>query len=473
MAEGQEAIVIPPEVAAEMTPAVRAWADAMLALVASLQARIAELESRLNQTPRNSSLPPSCEHPHAKPTADKPTSPRRRGGQPGHPKHHRALIPTERCTSVECLRPSTCRRCGQALSGTDAAPLRHQVWEIPELRPTITEYQRHRLRCACCGETTTATLPAGVPEGQSGPNMIGLAVLCMAFFRQSKRRVVLFFQHLFGMPCSAGLVVKLQNQATEALRPCYEELRATLPQQPHLHCDESPTKQGKSKAWLWTFVAKWITVFSLRLTRAATVLKETLGENYAGVVTCDRARMYLWLDELQWCWAHLKRDFQAMADAGGAAKKIGEQLLEWTKQLFHARHRARDGDLSARGLHRHLNRLYGEVYLTLEDGERCGHAPTEATCSDLLNRYDALWTFVKHPEVEPTNNRAERALRHAVIWRKLSFGTQSASGSRFVETLLTVIETCRQQGRNLFAFVTGAIRNYFAGQVAPSLLPGV
>jgi transposase len=473
MAEPQEALVLPPELAAEMTPAVRAWVDTLLQLLQAQQARIAQLEARLNQTPRNSSRPPSSEHPHAKPTPDKPASARRRGGQDGHVKHQRALVPTEQCDTVEVLRPSSCRRCGHALAGDDPKPLRHQVWDIPEPRPAITEYQRHRLVCACCGEATTAELPAGVPQGQSGPNLVAFAALLMAFFRQSKRRTALFLQTLLGQPCSTGLTVKLQTLATEALRPCYEQLRDALPQQPHVHADETPSKQGKQKAWLWVVVAKLFTVFALRLTRKATVLKELLGENYAGVVTCDRARMYLWVEEVQWCWAHLKRDFQAMVDAGGLAQPIGEALLGWTEQLFRCRHRVRDGDLTLRGLQRHLRQLYGEVYLTLEEGERCGHAPTEATCRALLDRYDALWAFRYHPEVEPTNNRAEQALRHAVIWRKLSFGTQSAGGSRFVETMLTVIETCRQQGRDLFGFVAGAMRDHFAGRSAPSLLPRV
>jgi transposase len=120
-----------------------------------------------------------------------------------------------------------------------------------------------------------------------------------------------------------------------------------------------------------------------------------------------------------------------------------------------------------------LNRLYGQVHITLEDEERCGHAPTAATCKQLLGRYDALWTFAEHGGVEPTNNAAERALRHGVIWRKLSFGTQRAAGSRFVETLLTVQETCRQQDRNAYAFVAEAVTRSFQGRGAPSLCTGV
>jgi len=273
-----------------MTPAVRAFVESLLA-------RITELEGRLNKTPQNSSLPSSSRHPHAKPVPPaKPRSPRKSGGQPGHAKHERSLIPTEQCDRVETLKPAACRRCGRPLAGDDAQPLRHQVWELPEIEPDVTEYQRHRLSCPCCGESTTAPLPDGVPRGQSGPRLVAFVSLLMACFRQSKRRTAWFLETLLGQPCSTGLTVKLQNVATGALRPCYEELCETLPEQPHVHADESPTKQGHSKAWLWVVVAPQLTVFTLRTTRAATVIKELLTTDYRGVVICDRAKMYLWVE---------------------------------------------------------------------------------------------------------------------------------------------------------------------------------
>lgn len=359
------------------------------------------------------------------------------------------------------------------MNGTDPAPWRHQVWELPEIKPLVTEYQRHRLTCRRCGTSTCAELPEGVPPGQGGPRLVAFTALLMGCFRQSKRRTAWFLETLLGQPCSSGWTVKLQNTAADALRPCYDELCRALPAEPHVNADESPTKQGNDKAWLWTFVAKRFTVFALRTTRAATVPQGLLGESYDGVVICDRATMYLWLKHLQWCWAHLKRDFQAMHDAGGRAKAVGRKLLTLTGELFHHWHRVRDGTLTRRGFRRHRNRLYGQLYLALEDGQHGRHAPTAATCSALLARYDALWTFAERPGVEPTNNAAERSLRHAVIWRKLSFGTQSESGSRFVETMLSVIETCRQQNRPLFAFVTDAVQRHFAKQPVLSLLGGV
>jgi transposase len=439
------------------------------AIVEHYERRIGELQAeldRLKKTPRNSSLPPSSTHPHAKPAERKPPSAKKRGGQPGHEKHERALLPTEQCTDVVTRKPAACRRCGRALAGDDAAPRRHQVWDLPELQPLVTEYQLHRLHCSCCGITTCGELPAGVPQGQAGPRLVALVALLMGCFRQSKRRVALFLEQVLNQPCSPGWVVKLQNQATAALRPAYDELAARLPAEARLGIDETPTKQGPAKAWLWTCVAATFTVFALRATRAATVLQELLGSAYDGVVHCDRAKMYFSLPHLQWCWAHLKRDFQALVDSGdGVKKRLGHDLLRPTRKLFELWARYRDGTLTRVGFQRLMKPIRAEIEGLLLRGRFGGIG-----MADELWRHRAwLWTFVDETGVEPTNNASERALRHAVIWRKLSFGTQSEQGSRFVETMLTLVETCRQQSRPVFAFLTAAIQAHFAGTTAPTL----
>ena len=240
---------IPDELAAEMTPAVRAFVESLLS-------RIETLESRLGKTPENSSLPPSTQHPHAKPLRKRSKSKKNRGGQPGHNKAERALVPIEECTDVVTCKPQACRRCGEELAGDDVHPLRHQVWELPEIKPLITEYQRHRLTCTGCGTATCGELPHGVPSGQSSPRLIAFVTLLMAHFRQSKRRTAEFVSTVLNIPCSAALTVKHQNIATQATRSAYDELAATLPKEPSLYGDESPTKQASKKAWLWTFVAR-------------------------------------------------------------------------------------------------------------------------------------------------------------------------------------------------------------------------
>lgn len=444
------------------------------AIIRALLAKISELEARLSKSPRNSSLPPSVVHPHAKPAPPKQKSGKKPGGQPGHPKHERALIPTDQCQAVVTVKPENCRRCGELLAGVDPQPLRHQVWEIPEIKPIVTEYQLHRLACHCCRESTCGHLPAGVPQSQAGPRLVALTALLMGCFKQSKRRVAMFLEQVLNQPCSPGWVVKLQNQATAALTPPYQELADQLPTERVLGIDESPTKQARIKSWLWTFVAGTYTVFALRTTRAATVLQELLTADFDGVVNCDRAKMYWKVGRPQWCWAHLKRDFQALIDhPDHQVKRLGRDLMRPTRELFRHWGCCRDGTVSRRGLLRLMRPIREEINGLLLRGVFSGNAKLMGMCEPLYDHRDWLWTFLDVEGVEPTNNASERALRPAVIWRKLSFGTQSARGSRFVETILTVVETCHKQSRNSFEYLTAAMQAHFAAQPAPSLLQGV
>ena len=470
-------LLVTEEMIARQPPESQAIIRLLLARIAEQDRRITALEAEvaaLKKTPRNSSLPPSSQHPHAKPAPPKKQADKKPGGQPGHPKAERALIPTEQCAAVVSLKPEACRRCGNSLTGTDPAPLRHQVWDIPTIKPLVTEYQRHRLTCPSCSTSTCAELPAGVPRGQAGPRLIALTALLMGCFKQSKRRVALFLEQVLNQPCSPGWVVKLQDQATAALTPAYEELAAQLPAEPVLGIDESPTKEAKTKSWLWTFVASSYTVFALRTTRAATVLHDLLSDAFDGVVNCDRAKMYWSVGRPQWCWAHLKRDFQALIDhPDHQAKRLGRDLMRPTKQLFRHWARCRDGTITRRGFERLMRPIRKEIDALLLRGVFSGNARLIGMCEELYQHRDWLWTFLDIEGVEPTNNASERALRPAVIWRKLTFGTQSAKGSRFVEIILTVVETSHRQSRNSFEYLTTALRNHFDGQPAPSLLPGV
>ena len=201
------------EIIARQPPEAQAIIRLLLAKIAELEARIEELQRQAKgKTPQNSSLPPSRQHPHARPQPPRRKSKKKRGGQAGHEKHERPLIPTDRCDDVQPLRRTECRRGGAKLSGSDPEPLRHQVWELPEIKPHVTEYQRHRLMCRCCGETTCAELPVGVPQGQSGPRVLAFTALLMAYYRQSKRRTAEFLSTLLGQPCCPSLTAFLGEQ---------------------------------------------------------------------------------------------------------------------------------------------------------------------------------------------------------------------------------------------------------------------
>ncbi len=221
-------------------------------------------------------------------------------------------------------------------------------------------------------------------------------------------------------------------------------------------------------------MARMFTVFAVRPTREATAVDELLTDAFGGIVTCDRAKMYWRVGRLQWCWAHLKRDFQALIDRGdGQAKRLGYDLRRMTCKLFEHWADYHDGTISRAAFVRRMAPVRREVERLLLRGVQSGNASLVGMCRELYEHRAWLWTFVRCEGVEPTNNAGERALRHAVIWRKLSFGTQSAGGSRFVETMLTVIETCRQQRRSAFDYLTAAIQSHLAHQSTPSLLSRV
>jgi transposase len=462
---------LPPDVLASLPPSVVALIQWQAEQIARLTARVAELERKLGKDSTNSSKPPSASHPHDKAPPSKPKSGRKPGGQPGHAKHERELIPIDQCAALVPCVPTECRRCGKELNGVDVDPLRHQVWELPKIQPIVTEYQQHRLTCSC-GCSTCGELPQGVPTGQAGPQLIAFTALLMACFRQSKRRAAMFLSMILNQPASSGWMVLLQNRAAEAVKPAYEELAEQLAAEPILNIDESPTKEGQSKAWVWTFVAATFTFFACRTSRAAAVAKELIGVDYAGTIHCDRARMYWAFGSLQWCWAHLKRDFQALIDDPCRTKKrLGHDLMKPTKELFALWKKVRDGTISRRTFRRQMQPIRQRVDALLLRGY-C-NALTYGFCKELVEHRENLWTFIDIKGVEPTNNAAEQALRHAVIWRKLSFGTQSKSGSQFVERLLSVIETCRRQSRDVYAWLVAAVEAHYNEQQAPSLLPTV
>jgi transposase len=292
----------------------------------------------------------------------------------------------------------------------------------------------------------------------------------MACFRQSKRRAALFLGTILNQPACPAWMVSLQGRASEAVRPAYDELVAVLPTEKALYLDESPTKEGRDRSWVWTFVASTFTVFACRTSRAADVPKQLLGA-FGGVIHCDRARMYWAFDKLQYCWAHLRRDVQGLIDSPcGVRRRLGHDLMRPTREMFGLWEKVRDGTLSRSEFRDRMVGIRRRVEDVLLRGYCDGRV--RGFCTDLWEHRARLWVFVDVESVEPTNNAAERSLRHAVIWRKLSFGTQSAGGSRFVERMLSVIETCRQQKRDVFAWMVDAVQAHLAHRSAPSLLPG-
>jgi transposase len=350
--------------------------------------------------------------------------------------------------------------------------VRHQVVELPPLKPQVTEYHLHRLLCARCGITTCGQLPRGIPPRSYGPRFASLIALCSGAYRLSKRKIVSFCRDVLGIVLAVGEVCKLEQTVKRALRPAVQQAHAYVRTQ-DTNVDETPWRERSRRRWLWTAVTPQMSVFQLAPSRGAPVLRELLGEGYAGVVSSDRAKAYdtYPLQKRQVCWAHLRRDFQAMIDRGGAAKATGQVLLEHSHLLFTYWHRRQEGRLAPSTFQWRVSQLRRSFRQELARGARCRCPKTVATCLELIAHEPALWTFARVEGVEPTNNAAERSLRHAVLWRKSSYGTQSSKGSRFVESILTVMSTCQQQGRNLFTYLAACCQAFSTKSAPPSLLP--
>jgi transposase len=445
---------------------------ALEARVHTLQEQVRTLEERLKQTSRNSSRPPSSDPPQAQ-RPKRPRSGRRRGGQPGHRGQTRTLIPVEDVHEVVPIKPEQCASCHAPLSGDDPTPFRHQVIEIPPIEPVVTEYQWHQLVCPDCGETTRAPWPKGVPSGTYGPRVHATVALCSGSYRLSKRITAQAMEDLFGVPMSVGTITQSEKTTTEVVAEPVEAARAYVEDQSVAHLDETSWRQGGKRAWLWVAVTSWVTVFVVRLSRGGAVARELLGEKFGGILVTDRYSAYNWYP-VRWrqlCWSHVLRDFEAIRGRGGVSEAIGEALLKQAHQMFAWWHRVRDGTLTRSTFRSYMTPLRPEVERLLEAGSQCGVVKTEGTCREILKRRQALWTFVQVEGVEPTNNTAERSIRPGVQWRKGSFGTQSEAGSRFVESMLTVVATLKQQNRNVLEYLTAAHEAALRGEPARSLLP--
>jgi transposase len=464
---------IPPDVDTELTPKTRAFVHQLFDRIEALERRIEKLEALLGnkRTPQNSSLPPSSVHPHSKPPNKKPKSTRKQGGQPGHKRHTRPLIPTEQCDHIEKLLPTQCRCCHQPLVGTDPEPWRHQVSELPAIKAYTVEYQLGRLNCPRCAITTRAKLPHGVPKGMFGPRLMALSSLLMAHFRQSKRKTAEFLSDLLNIPCSSAMTVKMQNFVSQALATPHQDLRASLNTEFNVHMDETPTKEKNGKAWMWVATTTQTAVYAIFASRAATAITHLLGEGFQGVVNCDRAKMYFMVKHLQWCWSHLIRDIQAMIDSGVSDRVfLGRKLEEQTKAVFRNWHRFKSGELTWEQFQAQTLPIAKRFNELLYQGGGSHDRKLRNQCLSLYDHHENLWRFLCNPGIEPTNNAAERALRGAVIYRKLSFGTQSESGSRFVERIFSIIETCRLRNRNSYAYLVEAITAKISNKPAPNLL---
>ena len=454
------------------------------ARVAALEAENAALREKLAKSSRNSSKPPSSDGPKEKAErrTKKPTG-RAAGGQPGHPKHERPAWPAEKVSKRIVLRPDQCAECTSPLVGEDPKPHRHQLFDLPKVEPIVTEFLQHSLGCKRCGHVTRAPLPVGVPSRIFGPSVDAVIGYLMGVHKLGKRGAAEALFDLYGLPISVGAIVDSQREVSDALAEPYHEIVAHAQAAPVKNADETSWVEGKGKkarAWLWTLVTTHAIVFMIQKTRATDGAiklllngKTRIGELVFGVLGTDRHGAYnFWpLRCRQFCWSHLIRDFTAISERPGSSGRIGSKLIEETNRMFGWWHRVRDGTLSRSSFRVYMRSLAMRVEALLAEGSELDDLKTSRTCAKLVKTKVALWTFVRIEGVEPTNNSAERAVRHGVLVRKVSGGTKSDGGSRFIERILTARATLRLQHRPILQFIQDACQARLRGTSPPSLLP--
>ena len=360
--------------------------------LATLTDRVRILQEQLARNACNSALPPSANPPQAPKPVVKQPSGKKPGGQPGHPPTLQRRLPPERLGQVIPLVPATCRRCGHPLpqeaGADDPQPSWHQVAELPALIAQVTEYQGHARTCPACQTVTRAAIPADICRHSFGPNLAATLAYLVGCHRRSRRGVEEIAQAVFDVPLSLGSVCHWQEQMSQALAPAHAEAVAAVPAAEVKHAEETSWRQAGNKRWLWLAATATVAAFVVHARRSLAGLQALLAEAITGIVIGDRCKVYEVLPDgrRQLCWAHRIRDFRALSERRGVSRRIGEDLLAWE---------------------------------------------------------ESLWTFAFVQGVEPTNNRAERVLGGAVLWRKGSLGSSSEGGCRFVERILTVVQTLR------------------------------
>ena len=455
---------------------LRCELDVALARIAVLEAQVKELLIQIQRNSSNSSTPPSANPLDAPKPMGKPPTGRKPGGQTGHRGHHRARLPANRVNAIVTYVPSICTGCHSPLpvepGADDPEPTWHQVAELPRLAAVVTEHRAHARTCPGCGTVNHATIPAEVRSHVIGPRLAATMSYFSGRFHLSKRSVRELVEAVFEVPISLGTVATLEQQTSIALIGSHEQARDAVREAPVKNADETGWKQAGVRRWLWTAATTTVAYFVIHVQRGVRGLEALLGEAIIGVVISDRWWGYnrLPLEQRQVCWAHLKRDFQKCLERGGTAKAVGDVGLMVVEDVFTLWWEYREGRIDRPVLKTKLEPLVEELREALERGSGCADHKVMAFCDNLLTLYPALWLFAGIEGVEPTNNHAERILRMGVLWRKNAFGCHSESGCRFVERILTVVQTLRLQERSVLNFLEESVIAYRSGAPAPALV---
>ncbi len=446
-------------------------------LIAQLRDEVAKLTEKLSQTSRNSHLPPSSDPPGRGGSGKKPKKSRKskkpkrkRGGQPGHEGHHRELLPAEQVDDFVNVYPDKCENCWKPLPEVpDPKATRFQVTEVPQVVPDVIEHRVHTVACTRCGHRTRGD-DSSVPESPFGARLQSVIGMLTGVYHVSRRQAVTILRELLGVRISLGAVSSVESRVSSAIQPPVTEAWEQVEGAKVKHTDGTSWLTAGGRQSLWTIASKAATVYKIVADSSRATLEPLYGA-LKGILVSDRATaLGFWaMKRRQVCWAHLLRKFVAFSERDGPAGVFGRELLDYTGILFAYWHDYKNDKLDKRTFRAWMRPVRDQVEALLERAVAAEIPRLSGSCADMLAHRDALWTFVDHERVEPTNNHAERELRAFVLWRKRSFGTQSERGNLFAERVMTVAHTARKQGVDILAFLTACCEAREVAAPTPSL----
>lgn len=442
-----------------------------------LKLEIIALKDKLNISSNNSSLPPSSDFKkHNKFSKYKKSSDKKRGGQFGRQGSNRPLIDTSEVDKVVIQFPLEECECGGKVEVDLSIPHRHQVIEIPKIKPDITEYQMHTGFCTACGKKYRASLPSGVGQNILGPNAMAVVASNTSYYNMSRSKSRNLLSKYFGIDISMGCLSETEGRAARSLQGAYDNLKVEIKTQKELNVDETMYKEGNIRGYSWIFTNAKITFLALRASRGSKVLKDILGDDYYGLITSDRYAAYnmFKLKNRQICLAHLLRDFRRLSNSEDKKiSQIGTILLDCLERIFTLHKQCKLKAITALEFSRALIEEQRKMLMVLVLGK---HATNQLRlnrfCRNILKLWQALWNFSKSiGTIDPTNNLAERDIRSLVIWRKISYGSQSHRGTQFIERMLSIRVTCAKRNIDFHNFLVDAIKESLLGN--PKILPAL
>lgn len=413
------------------------------------------LRERLGLDSRNSSLPPSRDLYKSK-AKNRPKSLRRAGAQPGHSPQGYKLHSADKVIDVF---PEVCS-CGHPLERTGKFCVEQKI-DIPFIKPHVTEYHRWQGLCRRCGKKKTAPLPEGVQPDLLGEGAKAIISSLSGFFHNSKRDIHQILKDIFHLPISLGLVSTTEKRVSQRLAVSHQKLIEQMEESPYLHMDETGHKSCGKNGWGWMFTNRDVSVLKLASSRGKKVLESMLPD-YEGWIISDRYGAYRYFDDRkrQLCWSHLKRDFQRFAQSPHPLLACrGEELAQITKEVFALDKAFKNQSIDRLFFYRRIRLIKKRMIYALKGILQIPKIPqAHRVAHNLLADFDMMWRFVENPEVELTNNLAERQIRKYVIYRKKSLFTWSQRGNEFIERIFSLYLSCRLQKQNAFSKLSNLIQ---------------